>query len=230
MQKCQNFGLILHKINNITSNPSSKILFTIKQNRWLDDTQKHTFFLKDCQQIILYLTKIMKIRLFSDQLCRWAEVTRLNVQLSHYSLSLLSGCMMRSEFVWPPWGSTKAWIQRGGPRGQAGSRPSRAAPASHHLHAAPQPASLGIIPPPLVLLPDKPHLHPSHLLLPLLLISASDLSITQPEFYVTATLWPQLQMLLSFCRRADFHILQERRLTASLIWARQPKMTFFLHL
>lgn len=92
-----------------------------------------------------------------------------------------------------------------GTRGQAGSRPSRAAPASHHLHTAAQPASLDITTPlrhgPL--LSDKPHLHPSHVLLPLL-ISASDLSITQPQFHVTATLWPQLQMLLSFCRRPDF--------------------------
>lgn len=201
--------------------------------RWHIYIQKHIFFLKDCKQIILYflykyLTQIIKVRLFSAQLCWWAEVTRLKVQLSHYSLSLLSDCMMRSEFVWPPRGSTKAWIQSGGPRGQAGSRPSWAAPASHHLHTAPQPASLDIIPPISAIAPllsDKPHLHPSHILLPLL-ISASDLSITQPEFYVTATLWPQLQMLLSFCHRADFHIRHERQFTASFISARQPKWPF----
>lgn len=190
-------------------------------------TTTHVFFWKDCKQIILYLTQIIKVRLFSDQLCWLAEVTRLNVQLSHYSLSLLSGCMTRSEFVWPPRGDTKASIQSGGPRGQAGSRPSWAAPASHHLHTALQPASLDIIPSlrHLPLLSDKPHLHPSHILLPLL-ISASDLSITQPEFYVTATLWPQLQMLLSFCHRTDFHILQAWRFTASFISARQPKWPF----
>lgn len=162
---------------------------------------------------------ILKVSLASDQLFRWAAV-----QLSHYSVPFRSGCMMRREFVWPPRGSTKAWIQSGGPRGHAGSRPSSAAPASHHLHTAARPASLDIIPPHPQ--PPKPHLHPSHILLPLL-ISASDLSITPPEFYVTATLWPQLQMLLSFCHRADIHILHQRRFNASFISPWQPKWLIF---
>lgn len=53
-----------------------------------------------------------------------------------------------------------------------------------------------------------------------LLISASDLSITQPEFYVTATLWPQLQMLLSFCCRA--HFLHPARATINRIFHLGP--------
>lgn len=143
-----------------------------------------------------------------------AQATGLKLQLSHYPVSLLSQCMMRREFVWPPWGSTKDWIQCGTPRGQAGGGPSWGAPASHHLHTADRPVSLDMNsppPPPLtsatppssVLCSDKSHLHPGHILLPLL-ISASDLSVNPPEFYVTATLWPQLQTLLSFCHWADF--------------------------
>lgn len=145
-----------------------------------------------------------------------AEATGLKLQLSHYPVSLLSRCTMRLEFVWPPWGSTKDWIQCGAPRGQTGGGPSWGAPASHHLHTAARPVSLDMnsattptlppltstnprTPPPTY--SDKTHLHPSHILLPLL-ISASDLSIKQPKFYVTATLWPQLRTLFSFCHCA----------------------------
>lgn len=158
----------------------------------------------------------------TKQISRWwfnifftAQATGLKLQLSHYPVSLLSQYMMRREFVWPPQGSTKDWIQCGTPRGQAGGGPSWGAPASHHLHTADRPVSLDMNsppPPPLtsanppsssILCSDKSHLHPGHILLPLP-ISASDLSVNLPEFYVTATLWPQLRTLLSFCYWADF--------------------------
>lgn len=163
-----------------------------------------------------------------DKLFCWTfftvEATRLKLQLSHYPVSLLSRCMMRRESVWPPRGSTKGWIQRGAPRGQAGGRPSWGAPASHHLHTAACPVSLDMNPcthPPLLtpspLTPSIPpplH-HPPHPLaltslicIPVIsyshsyyLPSPSHLSITQPRFYETATLWPQLCALLSFCHR-----------------------------
>lgn len=125
-----------------------------------------------------------------DKLFWWkfftAEATGLKLQLSHYPVSLLSRCMMRREFVWPPRGSTKGWIQSGAPRGQAGGGPSWGAPASHHLHTAARPVSLDMNPrPPSLPLPrrppfscsDKPHLHPSHILLPLLISAQSIWSV-----------------------------------------------------
>lgn len=68
--------------------------------------------------------------------------------------------MMRREFVWPPRGSTKDWIQCGTPRGQAGGGPSWGAPASHHLHTADRPVSLDMNspPPPLLTSANPPPL------------------------------------------------------------------------
>lgn len=112
---------------------------------------------------------------------------------------------MRREFVWPPRGSTKGWIQSRAPRGQAGGRPSWGAPASHHLHTAARPVSLDMNPPS----PPSPistTTTPIALrgLICIPVISYSDskyqpgpshLSISQPKFYVMATLWHQLWTL-----------------------------------
>lgn len=52
---------------------------------------------------------------------RWQE---WKLQLSHYSVSVLSCCMTRQEFVQSAQDSTKGWIQSRAPRGQAGGQPS----------------------------------------------------------------------------------------------------------
>ena len=100
---------------------------------------------------------ILADRTTRDKLFWWtfftAEATGLKLQLSHYPVSLLSRCMMRREFVWPPRGSTKGWIQSRAPRGQAGGGPSWGAPASHHLHTAAHPVSLDMNPHPPSLFP-----------------------------------------------------------------------------
>lgn len=156
-----------------------------------------------------------------DKLLWWtfftAEATGLKLQLSHYPVSLLSQCMMRREFVWPPWGSTKGWIQCGAPRGQAGGGPSWGAPASHHLHTAACPVSLDMNSPTTPILPP---LTPTTPPLPWQASSASQSYPTPTPniciwsvhhtawIYVTATLWPQLRTLFSFCHWADFQILR----------------------
>lgn len=195
----------------------------------LKPQSKFLFLLKDCKQIILSFQIFNRNNSGFSQLscvderwrgwkCSWV-ITRYRCYLAVWwevNLSDLPGAAQRPEF-------------------KAGDPGAKLAAGLAEQHQPATTCMLLLSQPPWILFPptsaiapllsDKPHLHPSHILLPLL-ISASDLSITPPEFYVTATLWPQLQMLLSFCHWADFHILHERRFTASFISARQPKWPF----